>query len=406
MSNTTKWSDRTIGTCLVSTSFRNKAQIQARDYQSYGRFPIIDQGQNKVAGWTDTESSVIDSPLPIVIFGDHTRALKFIDFPFARGGDGTQVLVPKNDLDPLFFYYACKFIDVPARGYNRHFGVLKESVFSCPDEKRVQRNIGLSLRLIEDALCRESQRHSLALKLKQATMRELFTCGLRGETQKETEIGLVPESWGAAQLNQLFEIKHGFAFDGASFSAAGEFTLLTPGHFFEGGGFREQSEKTKFFVGEFNDAYLLCEGDLLVVMTEQKAGLLGSSLLIPKSGKYLHNQRLGLVTNIVTAKIAKAYAYHLFNFDLVRGQIARTATGSKVKHTSPGRIGEVIAPVPSIEEQIEIVSILDAIDHKTAIQSKKKSVLEELYRSLLRKLMTGEISVDDLDPSALTPKEP
>jgi type I restriction enzyme S subunit len=131
MSDQATWTQRTVADCLVPTSFRSKRQIQTREYQTRGRFPIIDQGQAAIAGWTDDEYAVIDSPLPVVVFGDHSRTLKFIDRPFARGADGTQVMVPTAGIEPLFFYYACKFIDVPARGYNRHFGQLKpESVTS------------------------------------------------------------------------------------------------------------------------------------------------------------------------------------------------------------------------------------------------------------------------------------
>src|SRR5688572_30583183 len=117
MSNSA-WTNALVGDCLVPLSLAGKRKIQSRDYRPCGRFPVIDQGQTKIAGWTDDENAVINSILPLIVFGDHTRVLKYVDIPFARGADGTQLLKPKPGINPLFFYYACRAIDLPGRGYN------------------------------------------------------------------------------------------------------------------------------------------------------------------------------------------------------------------------------------------------------------------------------------------------
>ena len=77
---------------------------------------------------------------------------------------------------------------------------------------------------------------------------------------------------------------------------------MTPGHFHEEGGFRDQGERTKYYVGEVPAGYTLAPNDLLVAMTEQKAGLLGSAAFVPRYGTYLHNQRLGLVVSLDDGK--------------------------------------------------------------------------------------------------------
>src|SRR6266545_3707561 len=81
------WPTATIADCLDPVSFSSTVKIQTRDYQQTGRFPIIDQGQEPIAGWTNDEDAVISYPLPLIVFGDYSRAFKFIDFPFARGAD-------------------------------------------------------------------------------------------------------------------------------------------------------------------------------------------------------------------------------------------------------------------------------------------------------------------------------
>jgi type I restriction enzyme, S subunit len=263
-----------------------------------------------------------------------------------------------------------------------------------------QRHIARALTHVRAAMKLHDQSLAVSQDLKLATMATLFTRGLKGEVQKETDIGLVPESWEVKKLGDLFQTKHGFAFDGKYFQSSGEYILLTPGHFLEEGGFRDQFEKTKFYTGPVSQEYLLKPGSLLIAMTEQKAGLLGSTIIIPETGKYLHNQRLGLITALKPTLIQK-FLYHVFSTEGVRSEIARTATGSKVKHTSPGRIADLIIGLPSLSEQQEIVVILDAIDRKINLHKQKRAVLDELFKSLLHKLMTGEVRVTDLDLSVL-----
>jgi type I restriction enzyme S subunit len=149
-----------------------------------------------------------------------------------------------------------------------------------------QRKIAAVLELVQRAIEQQERLIALTTELKRALLHKLFAEGLRGEPQKQTEVGPVPESWEVVSLASLFEIKHGYAFEGEFFVAQGRYVLLTPGHFFEEGGFRDQKDKTKYYVGEIPRSYLLAKGDLLVAMTEQKAGLLGSAIIVPESEKF------------------------------------------------------------------------------------------------------------------------
>src|ERR1700735_3184426 len=96
-----EWKTETVANCLAPFSLGTKAKLQTGEYRPAGRYPIIDQGQSVIAGWTDDGRGLISEGLPVVVFGDHTRALKFVDFPFVRGADGTQILKPRPEIDPL-----------------------------------------------------------------------------------------------------------------------------------------------------------------------------------------------------------------------------------------------------------------------------------------------------------------
>ena len=153
-------------------------------------------------------------------------------------------------------------------------------------------------------------------------------------------------SWQEVALGECFTIKHGSAFKSRYFGNSGEHIVLTPGNFFEPGGFRSRPGKDRFYTIEPPDEFVLQPGDLVIAMTEQGEGLLGSSALIPEDGSYLHNQRIGLIQNLDERKLNKGYLYRLFNTPQVRGQIRATASGTKVKHTAPKRIYAIRVEAP------------------------------------------------------------
>jgi type I restriction enzyme, S subunit len=134
------------------------------------------------------------------------------------------------------------------------------------------------------------------------------------------------------------------------------------------------------------------KGDLLIAMTEQKAGLLGSSIIIPESDKYLHNQRLGLIMNL-NGRLSKDFLYYYFNTSYPRIEISSTATGSKVRHTSPNKVLNLKIALPPIEEQGLIVNSLKALDSKLSLLNKKSILLQEFFRTLLHQLMTEQIRI-------------
>jgi type I restriction enzyme S subunit len=185
-------------------------------------------------------------------------------------------------------------------------------------------------------------------------------------------------------MGDHFRVKHGYAFKGEYFESDGPYVLLTPGNFNEEGGYRDQGEKTKFYTGDVPDGYILSEGDLLVAMTEQARGLLGSSALIPESGRFLHNQRLGLIVNLNEHRLKKRFLYYLFNTKNVRDQISATATGGKVRHTAPERIHQVTFRLPPPDMQARIADILAAYDDLIENNRRRMAFLEEAARQLYR----------------------
>ena len=188
-------------------------------------------------------------------------------------------------------------------------------------------------------------------------------------------------NWRECTLGDLVRVKHGYAFKGEFFGGEGTHVVLTPGNFEEAGGFKYKGEKEKWYSGPVPDDYVLNAGDLIVAMTEQGEGLLGSSALVPRSGTYLHNQRLGLVAHAQSAADRK-FLYYLFNSRSVRQQIRASANGAKIRHTSPSRIYEVKVCVPEVATQRYIASILSAYDDLIENNTRRIAILEEMARRI------------------------
>ncbi|MEH8254510.1 restriction endonuclease subunit S [Aeromonas veronii] len=201
---------------------------------------------------------------------------------------------------------------------------------------------------------------------------------------------MVPNGWEKRDLQGLISVKHGFAFKSEYFSDNGDMALLTPGSFYESGGFRNQGAKTKFYKGDVPRGYLLKKGDMLIAMTEQAEGLLGSALFVPENSKYLHNQRLGLVQIIRQERVCLEFLYLFFNAPSSRRQITEQSTGTKVKHTSPDRLCSVIGLIPPLPEQKKIAQILSTWDKTISTTEQLLANSQQQKKALMQQLLTGK----------------
>ena len=398
MTAPTSWLSRSVADCIEPVRGIGSAKLQARNYKPTGRYPIVDQGQSPISGWTDDATAVIDKPLPLIVFGDHTRAFKYVDFPFVRGADGTQLLRPKTDIEPLFFFYACRAIDLEGRGYNRHFSVLKECQISYPQDSNEQLAIGEVLRRTERALSQQGLLLETANAMKQAAMRELFTRGLRGEAQKETEIGLVPESWAVSRIGDVAtRTQYGLSLRGQS---VGRVPILRMNCQDDGRVMFRNLQYVNLDEATLG-AFLLNDGDLLFNRTNS-IQLVGRTAIFEGTTQSVFASYLVRLT-VDAKQCLPRYLNYFMNWPATQVEIKKLASRAVGQaNINAAKLRTVAFPlVPTLDEQADIVAILDAIDRKITLHQRKRAVLEELFKSLLHKLMTGEIAVADLDLSAL-----
>lgn len=167
---------------ILSDCTSKYKKIKKEDYLSEGQFPIIDQGQKFVGGYTDDGSLITDSEKELIIFGDHTKILKFIDFPIAIGADGVKVLhVNKEKADPRYIYYFLKSIKLTDAGYSRHFKFLKEINIPVPENINDQIKIARLLNHVETLITQRKESIELLDKLLESKFYEMFGDPVKNE---------------------------------------------------------------------------------------------------------------------------------------------------------------------------------------------------------------------------------
>lgn len=216
--------------------------------------------------------------------------------------------------------------------------------------------------------------------------------------------------WKETSLAAVMDVKHGFAFPGENIrdEPPGDI-LLTPGNFAIGGGFK--GDKFKYFDGEVPEDYVLKEGELVLTMTDlsKQADTLGYPAIIPnpRSQRFLHNQRLGKVLIKRGSELDRGFLFYLLRTAEYRNEVLASATGTTVKHTSPGRILAYKASIPPLPEQKAIAAVLGALDDKIELNRRMNATLEAMARALFQSWFVDfdpvRAKLDGRPPAALDP---
>ena len=378
--------------CLKKVKSKKKPSIPKKGYQESGDFPVIDQGALFIAGWTDYAESVISDNLPVVIFGDHTRIFKYVDFPFALGADGTQLLYPNDDiLDPRFFFYALLNLKVPNKGYNRHYRYLREFSVVCPPLPE-QRAIAHALQTIQEAKFTRQREIALERERKAALMDYLFSHSTKGEPRKQTEIGEIPESWNVVRLGDIADITYGVQAAVAHLlDESVGLPILTNINITLDGIFDLSTLRYYELPKNKRDKLILKKGDLLFNWRSGSQNHVGKTALFDLDEEYTFSSFI--LRFRFTKKIKSTFALHYFHYLRKKGFFARKRSQSSINSVfNASKSAEIPMVIPSVEEQSGISTVLQACDTKITVLEQEVEHLDELFHAMLDELMTGQRS--------------
>lgn len=159
---------------VLSSERCSVGKLETKDYQSTGLYPIVDQSKVDVVAYSDLKELVYNGKLPVLIFGDHTTIIKYVDFPFILGADGTKIITVKNDLVlPKYLYYAIRNLHIVPQGYRRHFSILKDLEVLIPSLEE-QRDIIKELEVYEDLVIKQQEVIAKSQEVKQEIINKIF----------------------------------------------------------------------------------------------------------------------------------------------------------------------------------------------------------------------------------------
>jgi type I restriction enzyme S subunit len=369
-------------------------KVKTKDTKPEGKFPVIDQGAQFVAGYVDNEDCVISIERPVCIFGDHTRIVKWVDFNFVPGADGTKILVPKSYLHERFFYYQLRNIEVKDRGYSRHFKYLKEAHFKIAplnEQIRIADKLDSILAKVDRAQARLDKIPGILKRLRQSVLAAATSGDLTREWREENNLEISFKDYIFDDL--LVELRNGLS------TKPKEDNTGTP--ILRISAVRSMSvnqDDIRFLEITKNDLmkYKLKVDDLLFTRYNGSLDFVGVCGLI----RNLEHDNLVYPDKLIRARLndqaIPAYIEILFSSPQMRELVTGCVkTTSGQKGISGKDLKELPLQLPSIEEQKAVIGLVSELfsraDNFEKQYTTAKDRLNCLSQSVLAKAFRGEL---------------
>lgn len=344
---------------------KHGTKIPTNQYQSEGKYPIIDQGQEKIVGYTNQENGLF-TDVPAILFGDHTRIVKYIDKPCFLGADGVKLLKAKSEnANYKYLYYVLLNAKIPNTGYNRHFKWLKEVDITLY-KKEEQKNIVSLLDKVTELIDKRKEQLSKLDELVKARFVELF-----GDPVNNSKN--LPE----LTLSELGEFGRGVSKHRPRNDPkllGGEYPLIQTGEVANSELYITNYENTYSELG-LKQSKMWKSGTLCITIAANiaKTAILTFDACFPDSV-------VGFKANNKTNNIFIHYWFSFF-----QAILEAQAPESAQKNINLKILSELKIIVPPIEQQNEIVTFVEQTDKSKLEVQKSLEKLEVLKKALMQK---------------------
>ncbi len=369
------WNERPFEKCLEKIKYPLK--IHKKEFLIEGSFPIISQEKKFINGYWNNEDNLFQIKKPVIIFGDHTQVIKYVDFDFVLGADGVKIIEPIGKINSKFLYYFLKSVKIKRLGYARHYRLLKEKLIPIPPSEE-QKQI---VKILNEAFNSISKSKEAAEKnLENA--KELFESYLEGVFSNPRE------SWEEKKLGEIANVEYGFTCKAKSRGDFRYVRITDTGK----DGLLTQNNKVYLDKSKEMEKFVLSDKDLVMART----GATFAEVLF-----YKNREPSVFASYLIRIKFKKEILNKLYwYFSKSRNywnQANYLSSGAAQPHFNGGALKEVVFNYPkSITKQKTIVSKLDALSKEIkeleVIYSQKVKNLDELKKSILQKAFSGELT--------------
>ena len=371
---------------VKKVSISPEMKTKQKNYLEKGVLPIIDQGQDIIGGYTDNLNLQLHCSLPVIVFGDHTRAVKYIDFPFGAGADGIKVLQPNEGIVSKYLYYATQYLvlRLEDRGYARHYQYIEKKELAVPDVEEQKRIVAK----IEELFSELDNGVETLKKTKQQLA-----------VYRQAVFNSVIDSYSGKKL-VLSDIAKTIDGDrGKNYPKREEFSDTGFCLFLTAQNVRPYGwkfEKNSFITKEKDE--ILNNGKLQrndIVLTTR--GTLGNVAVYDDTVPY-ENVRINSCMLIIRANTKKVSPYYLASFlmsPLFRFQIEKLKSGTAQPQIPANILKNTVISVPTLQEQEQIISELNSrFSVCDSIEQTVDAALQQaeaMRQSILKKAFEGEL---------------
>ena len=344
-------------------------KLQTMEYKKQGSHIIVDQGKNQIAGYTDIKKGLFED-VPVIIFGDHTRVIKYVDQPFFLGADGVKILRSKDkNANYKYLYYALRNANIPDTGYNRHFKWLKETKINYPSVARQDEIVRILDKLSDIIDRRKTQLQGLDSLIK-ARFVEMF-----GDENN-------PKNWNIINVEDVADVQVGVVIKPSQYytdkgNGVKAFRSLNIGE-----GFIKDNDWV-YFTEEGhkkNSKSIVKENDLLIV----RSGVPGTACVVTQ--KYIGYNAIDII--IVHPDCKKVNPYYLCcytNMPHGKKQINEGIGGAAQQHFNVGKYNKLRLMLPPKELQDEFAAFVHQVDKSKVVVQKALDEAQILFDSLMQK---------------------
>ena len=433
------WTESTFGAVVSAISVNDK-KLPRGQYLEAGRFPVVDQGQQFIGGYSNDESRVISEDLPVLVFGDHTRAFKYLNQPFVPGADGVKVLKP-HGVDAKWLFEIAHALEFPDKGYARHYQHLKSAKLLVPplsEQRRIVAEIEKQFTRLEAGVAalrrvQANLKRYRAAVLKAAcegrlvpTEAELQKSEGRGQKSKaifETGAELLarilaerrqnwqgrgqykepsapdtrklpplPGGWAWANVEQLGDVQLGRQRSPKNVSKTYPTKYVRAANITERGIDVSDVLEMEFSPAE-RERFALRDGD--IVLSEAS----GSPSQVGKPAVWREELPLCCFQNTVLrlrpVVVGPRYVLVAFQHFYANSVFAKVAGGVGINHLGAEKFSAIPFPLPPLAEQTRIVA---EVERRLSVVEELESVVTanllratRLRQSILQKAFTGEL---------------
>ena len=344
-------------------------KIKTDEYHPIGKYQIIDQGQEAVAGYSDLEDGVFEN-VPAIVFGDHTRIVKYVDQPFFLGADGVKVLRSRfKDANYRYLYYALKSVKIPNTGYNRHFKWLKEAKIYYPNSEEQSKIVSI-LDGISSVIEHRQQELQKLDELVKARFVEMFG-----------DMILNPNSWEKVDLGTVCDVRDG--------------THDSPKYFAEGIPLVTSRNLSSGRI-DFTDCNLICEADYNKINERSKVdlgdilmpmiGTVGNPIIVDIDAEFAI-KNVALIKFSENSKVVNVFVKALLESDYFDRAVLDKVRGGTQKFISLGDIRRLKVCLPPLEVQKQFAAFVTQADKSKAAVQKALDETQLLFDSLMQQYL-------------------